>query len=33
LQLLFYGSVVVLPVIAAHTIGVYLAFRDKVRSD
>jgi len=31
LQFLFYGGVVVLPVIAAYTIGVYWAFRGKVR--
>jgi len=31
LQFLFYGGVVVLPVIAAYTIGVYWVFRGKVR--
>ena len=32
LQFLFYGGVVVLPVIAAYTIGVYWVFRGKVRT-
>lgn len=32
LRFLFYGGVVVLPVIAAYTIGVYWVFRGKVRS-
>jgi cytochrome bd-type quinol oxidase subunit 2 len=31
LQFLFYGGVVVLPVIAVYTIGVYWIFRGKVR--
>ena len=31
LRFLFYGGVVVLPVIAAYTIGVYWVFRGKVR--
>ena len=31
LEFLFYGGVVVLPVIAAYTIGVYWVFRGKVR--
>jgi cytochrome d ubiquinol oxidase subunit II len=31
LQFLFYGGVVVIPVIAAYTIGVYWVFRGKVR--
>ena len=31
LRFLFYGAVVVLPVIAAYTIGVYWVFRGKVR--
>ena len=30
LQFLFYGGVVVLPIIAAYTIGVYWVFRGKV---
>ena len=30
LQFLFYGGIVVLPVIAAYTIGVYWVFRGKV---
>jgi cytochrome bd ubiquinol oxidase subunit II len=30
LRLLFDGGVVVLPVIAAHTIGVYWVFRGKI---
>jgi cytochrome d ubiquinol oxidase subunit II len=30
LQFLFYGGVVVLPVIAIYTIGVYWAFRGKI---
>ena len=30
LRFLFYGAVVVLPVIAAYTIGVYWVFRGKV---
>ena len=32
LQFLFYGGVVVLPVIAVYTIGVYWVFRGKVRN-
>ena len=32
LRFLFYGGVVVLPVIAAYTIGVYWVFRGKVRT-
>ena len=32
LQFLFYGGVIVLPVIAAYTAGVYWVFRGKVRS-
>ena len=32
LGFLFYGGVVVLPVIAAYTIGVYWGFRGKVRT-
>jgi cytochrome d ubiquinol oxidase subunit II len=31
LSFLFYGAVVVLPVIAPYTIGVYSVFRGKVR--
>ena len=31
LKFLFYGGVVVLPVIALYTIGVYWVFRGKVR--
>jgi cytochrome d ubiquinol oxidase subunit II len=31
LSFLFYGGVVVIPVIAAYTIGVYWVFRGKVR--
>jgi len=31
LRFLFYGGVVVLPVIAAYTVGVYWVFRGKVR--
>jgi cytochrome d ubiquinol oxidase subunit II len=31
LEFLFYGGVVVLPVIAVYTIGVYWVFRGKVR--
>ena len=31
LRFLFYGGIVVLPVIAAYTIGVYWVFRGKVR--
>ena len=31
LQFLFYGGIVVLPVIAVYTIGVYWVFRGKVR--
>ena len=31
LRFLFYGGVVVLPVIAAYTIGVYWVFRGKIR--
>jgi cytochrome d ubiquinol oxidase subunit II len=33
LQFLFYGGVVVLPVIALYTAGVYWVFRGKVRRD
>jgi cytochrome d ubiquinol oxidase subunit II len=32
LQFLFYGGVVVLPVIAIYTVGVYWAFRGKISS-
>jgi cytochrome d ubiquinol oxidase subunit II len=32
LRFLFYGAVLVLPVIAAYTIGVYLVFHGKVRA-
>ena len=32
LQFLFYGGVIVLPVIAVYTAGVYWVFRGKVRS-
>ena len=32
LRFLFYGGVIVLPVIAAYTVGVYWVFRGKVRS-
>jgi len=31
LKFLFYGGIVVLPVIALYTIGVYFVFRGKVR--
>jgi cytochrome bd ubiquinol oxidase subunit II len=31
LKFLFYGAIVVLPVIAVYTIGVYWVFRGKVR--
>jgi cytochrome d ubiquinol oxidase subunit II len=31
LQFLFYGGVVVLPIIAVYTIGVYWLFRGKIR--
>jgi len=33
LQFLFVGGVVVLPLIAAYTIGVYWLFRGKIRQD
>jgi cytochrome d ubiquinol oxidase subunit II len=33
LRFFFYGGVVVLPVIAVYTIGVYWVFRGKVRKD
>ena len=33
LRFFFYGGVVVLPVIAAYTIGVYWVFRGKIRKD
>jgi cytochrome d ubiquinol oxidase subunit II len=33
LSFLFYGGVIVLPVIVAYTIGVYWVFRGKVRSN
>jgi len=32
LQFLFYGGIVVLPVVAIYTIGVYWVFRGKVRA-
>jgi cytochrome d ubiquinol oxidase subunit II len=31
LSFLFYGGVVVIPIIAAYTVGVYWVFRGKVR--